>query len=169
MTATLGVKTLGSEWVAVSPEADVTGYAVISERGDELGRILDYILDESGEIRYLALETGLWIFGKKVLIPVGLCRIDATKQEVTVKNFDRNQIDAMPAFEEIEDVDRDYELDLLTRYDVAVPDLNSSENNVAAPFPYDQFDIFKLPEQLRVLEAEIPEEDAQLQSDRIEP
>ena len=40
--------------------------------GDErIGSVNDVLVDEEGHFRYLIISTGAWIFGKKVMLPIG--------------------------------------------------------------------------------------------------
>jgi len=40
------------------------------------------LVDEQGNFRYLVVDLGLWIFGKKVLLPVGRARFDYNPSHV---------------------------------------------------------------------------------------
>jgi hypothetical protein len=62
---------------------DVKGLDVYAGRTNEkIGSIHDVLVDETGAFRYLVIDTGFWIFGKKVLPPVGRCHIDAPVQRI---------------------------------------------------------------------------------------
>lgn len=52
---------------------------------------------------------GFWIFGKKVLLPVGRSRIDHTSDRVYVLGMTREQADNLPEYDERQTVDYDYE------------------------------------------------------------
>jgi hypothetical protein len=63
-------------------EIDLVGFAVEALDG-EIGRI-DEATQEIGT-RYLVVDTGPWIFGKKVMLPAGLVeRVDVANQRVYV-------------------------------------------------------------------------------------
>jgi hypothetical protein len=56
---------------------DVKGSGVYAEGNDDkIGNISDILVDEEGHFRYFVVDLGFWIFGKKVLLPVGRSRID---------------------------------------------------------------------------------------------
>lgn len=90
---------------------DVKGLDVHSAKTDEkIGSIDDILVDETGRFRYLVIDTGFWIFGKKVLLPVGRCYIDTNKERIYAKNlFNKNQAENLPEYSEAMTVDYDYE------------------------------------------------------------
>src|SRR5688572_29858350 len=116
MTPRLGTKTLGSEWVGMELDTDLYGYRAFAERAEELGTIQDYIFDEAGRLRYLIVDTGFWIFGKRVLIPAGLAEVDDRHHKVLFHGLSRHLLDELPAFENLNDLDTAYENELLKIY-----------------------------------------------------
>jgi hypothetical protein len=78
-------------------EIDLVGYEVEAIDG-EIGRI-----DETSEdigIRYLVVDTGPWIFGKKVMLPAGLVeRVELSNKRVHVGRA-RDVIKRAPEFNE---------------------------------------------------------------------
>lgn len=79
-----------------SPEAqDLTGYAVEATDGT-IGHV-DRQADDSG-MRHLVVDTGVWVFGKSVLVPVGVVAdIDSHAQKVTM-TCTRDEIKSAPRF-----------------------------------------------------------------------
>jgi uncharacterized protein (TIGR02271 family) len=68
------------------------------------------LLDEnSGEFRYLIVDLGFWIFGKKVLLPVGRSRMDQGADRVYVIGLSREQAENLPEFKSDMAIDHDYE------------------------------------------------------------
>jgi hypothetical protein len=68
------------------PEAvgrlDVTGFEVVAADGS-IGKV-DESINESGG-SYLLVDTGVWIFGKKVILPAGLVeRVDRDEEKLYV-------------------------------------------------------------------------------------
>ena len=62
---------------------DIKGLGVYTETTNEkIGIISDVLVDEEGHFRYLVVDLGFWIFGKKVLLPVGRSRIDYNADRV---------------------------------------------------------------------------------------
>jgi uncharacterized protein (TIGR02271 family) len=88
---------------------DVKGLDVYSTSGDEkVGKVHDALVDEQGQFRYLIIDTGFWVFGKKIMLPVGLSRIDYSNKRVNV-NLTKEQVENLPEFTDDLKVDRQYE------------------------------------------------------------
>ncbi|MFG2058463.1 PRC-barrel domain-containing protein [Micromonospora sp. NPDC048930] len=81
---------------------DLTGYRVEATDG-RIGSV-DEATEDAGA-RYLVVDTGPWIFGKKVLLPVGtVARVDHLDRVVHVDRT-RDQVKESPAFDP-DDFDR---------------------------------------------------------------
>lgn len=88
---------------------DIKGLDVYSQPGDDkIGTVHDALVDEGGEFRYLIIDTGFWVFGKKVMLPIGLARIDYNDRRVYAR-LTKEQAHDLPEFGEDLKVDRDYE------------------------------------------------------------
>lgn len=88
---------------------DIKGLDVYSTAGDEkIGKIDDALVDEQGQFRYLIVDTGFWIFGKKIMLPVGLSRIDYSNHRVHA-NLTKEQVENLPEFTDDLKLDRTYE------------------------------------------------------------
>lgn len=75
-----------------------TGYDVEALDGS-IGKVDDATLDAAG-MGHMVVDTGPWIFGKKVLLPAGVIRdIDDTDEKVFV-NRTKDQIKDAPEFDE---------------------------------------------------------------------
>ncbi|OKH39325.1 photosystem reaction center subunit H [[Phormidium ambiguum] IAM M-71] len=90
---------------------DVKGIDVYADGSDEkIGSIKDVLVDDqSGRFRYFVVDTGFWVFGKKVLLPVGRSRIDANAERIYAIGLTKEQVEQLPEFDELEKVDYDYE------------------------------------------------------------
>ncbi|MEA5514296.1 DUF2382 domain-containing protein [Nodularia sp. UHCC 0506] len=89
---------------------DIKGLGVYTDVGHEkIGTISDVLVDEEGHFRYLIVDLGFWIFGKKVLLPVGRSRIDYDANRVYALGMTREQAEDLPKFEEGRTLDYDYE------------------------------------------------------------
>lgn len=76
---------------------------------DKVGSVDDILVDDNGAIRYLIINTGNWIMGKKVLLPIGFARIDYDRDRVYAKNLTKSQVEALPEFKNDMTVDYDHE------------------------------------------------------------
>lgn len=89
---------------------DIKGLGVYTEGSDEkIGSVNDVLVDEEGHFRYLVVELGFWIFGKKVLLPIGRTRIDYNNDRVYAIGLTREQAEELPEFNERLTTDYDYE------------------------------------------------------------
>ncbi|MEH2287663.1 DUF2382 domain-containing protein [Nostoc sp.] len=89
---------------------DIKGMGVYVQGTDEkIGTINDAVVDDQGAFRYLIVDLGFWIFGKKVLLPVGKSRIDSTANRVYVVGITREQAENLPEYQEHTTLDYDYE------------------------------------------------------------
>ncbi|MDX2214584.1 MAG: DUF2382 domain-containing protein [Oculatellaceae cyanobacterium bins.114] len=76
---------------------------------DKVGSIDELLVDEEGRFRYFVINTGVWVFGKKVLLPIGQSRISYSDRRVYVDSLTRDQVEHLPEFNNDMLVDYDYE------------------------------------------------------------
>ncbi|MEH2058535.1 MAG: DUF2382 domain-containing protein [Nostoc sp.] len=89
---------------------DIKGLGVYTQGTDEkIGTVSDVLVDEEGHFRYLVVDLGFWIFGKKVLLPLGRARIDYNVDRVYTIGLTREQAEDLPEFNERQTLDYDYE------------------------------------------------------------
>lgn len=91
---------------------EIKGLGVYTEGTDEkIGTVDDVLVDEKGHFRYLVVDLGFWIFGKKVLLPIGRSRIDYPSDRVYAIGLTREQAEDLPEFNErlATDTNYDYE------------------------------------------------------------
>ena len=70
-------KLCSNDWENLKIVVRPGDYDVYSDRDDEkVGTVKNIWVDESGRFGYLVVDTGFWIFGKQVLLPVDRTRID---------------------------------------------------------------------------------------------
>jgi uncharacterized protein (TIGR02271 family) len=76
---------------------------------EKIGSVDDVLVDDEGRFRYLVINTGLWVVGKKVLLPIGRARVDADANRVYATNLTKAQVEALPEFTNDLIVDYDHE------------------------------------------------------------
>lgn len=78
---------------------------------DKIGSVDDVLVDDDGRFRYLVVNTGAWIFGKKVMLPIGMAQISYSDRRVYANGLTRDQVENLPEFNSdmIERYDYDYE------------------------------------------------------------
>ncbi|MEX0268306.1 DUF2382 domain-containing protein [Leptolyngbyaceae cyanobacterium UHCC 1019] len=89
-------------------DQDIIGYDLYAGK-DKVGSVDDLLVDDIGKIRYLIINTGTWILGKKVLLPVGRSRIDYKAHRITAEGLTRSQAESLPQYDGTMPVDYDYE------------------------------------------------------------
>ena len=81
----------------IDTQVDLTGFGVEALDGS-IGKI-DEATYETGR-SYLVVDTGPWIFGKKVMLPAGVVkRVDETEEKVHV-NRTKDEIKNAPEFDD---------------------------------------------------------------------
>ena len=83
----------------------------------DIGRVVDLIVDDDDwQLRYLVVDTGHWLPGRKVLIPLEWAqRISWSESEVIVE-MTRQAVEDSPRFHPEEPVNREYEVMLYDYY-----------------------------------------------------
>ncbi|MEL7350384.1 MAG: DUF2382 domain-containing protein [Cyanobacteria bacterium P01_A01_bin.116] len=85
-------------------------YSVYADGDDKVGSVEDGLFEsETGQFRYLIVDTGIWIFGKKILLPIGRARFDNDDRRVYVEGLTKEQVENLPEYNGDRTVDYDYE------------------------------------------------------------
>ena len=99
--------TIAEIWTysSTAPSVDLTGFKVEALDGS-IGKV-DESTNEAGG-SFIVVDTGPWIFGKKVMLPAGVLeRIDPDEKQVYV-NRTKDQIKGAPEFDESRETDQRY-------------------------------------------------------------
>jgi hypothetical protein len=105
---------------------DLVGYGVEALDGS-IGKIDEASNDVSES--YLIVDTGPWIFGKKVMLPAGtIQRVDADDQKVFV-NRTKEQIKSAPEYDETRQSDTGYRDELGSYYGAGGPGYRDWEDD----------------------------------------
>ncbi len=89
--------------------ADIDQYSIYTEGENKIGSAKDILVDQSGRFRYLVVDTGPWVFGKDVLLPIGLAHFDYDRNRITVDGLSKQQVENLPSYNSIDAVDEQYE------------------------------------------------------------
>lgn len=93
--------------------SDITGYGVEALDGS-IGKVDEASYDVGAG--YVVVDTGPWIFGKKVMLPAGtIARVDRDDEKVFV-NRTKDQIKNAPEFDESSYRDEPYRSELGSYY-----------------------------------------------------
>jgi hypothetical protein len=102
--------------VAVVPEGetpDLSGFSVEATDG-QIGTVDEHTYDVGAS--YLVVDTGPWIFGKKVMLPAGVIRQVDLDDEVIYVARTKDEIKNSPEFDESNYRDEKYRGDLGSYY-----------------------------------------------------
>jgi len=122
---------------------DITHFSVYANDSDndqdKVGTVTDMLVDENnGRFRYFIVDTGFWVFGKKVLLPVGLARLNYDNERIFVQGLTKEQVENLPEFTENLRIDRDYEDRVRAGYRPLVPTATIPQPPVGAAYDYGQ-------------------------------
>jgi hypothetical protein len=80
---------------------DLTNFNVIAKGDEKVGTVASVLVeDRSQRIRYLVVDAGFWLLGKKLLLPIGLAEIVYMDRQVYVENLTKEQIKALPEYQD---------------------------------------------------------------------
>lgn len=94
---------------------DILGFDLYSGK-EKVGSIDDLLVDDQGKFRYLVINTGAWIFGKKIMLPMGLAHIDFQNHRIQTDGLTRSQVENLPEYKDNMVVDYDQEERLRDAY-----------------------------------------------------
>jgi hypothetical protein len=83
--------------IETQPNIDLTGFKVEATDG-EIGKVDDATWEAGGS--FLIVDTGPWIFGKKMMIPAGLVRDIDPDTETIFVNRTKDEIKNAPQFDD---------------------------------------------------------------------
>lgn len=95
---------------------NIDSYKVYTEGENQIGSVKDLLVDDSGRFRYAIIDTGPWIFGKDVLLPIGLAQFDHPRNYIYVDGLSRKQVEDLPEYQRDRIVDEDYENHVREQY-----------------------------------------------------
>lgn len=88
-----------------------------TEHGSEqIGRVEALLVDDRDRLRYLVVDTGFWVFGKKILLPIGCCVDDPERNRIYVTGLTKSQVNRLPNYSDETIVDERYEAQLQSVY-----------------------------------------------------
>jgi uncharacterized protein (TIGR02271 family) len=105
-----------------SNDDDVKGLDLYAA-DEKIGSVHDVLIDDQGKFRYLVINTGMWVVGKKVLLPIGRARIDYMNKRVYADNLTKGQIEALPEFTDDMTIDYDHEEEVRGIYRSPMPNM----------------------------------------------
>ncbi|MGF1497990.1 MAG: DUF2382 domain-containing protein [Elainellaceae cyanobacterium] len=90
--------------------AHIDSFHVYTQANEQIGSVKDALVDsQTGKFRYLVVDTGFWIFGKNVLMPIGLGHFDYDNRRIYVDGLTKEQVENLPEYRSDMTIDQDYE------------------------------------------------------------
>jgi hypothetical protein len=99
----------GTTATAAAETSDLTGFSVEARDGG-IGKVDEATYDVGGS--YIIVDTGPWIFGKKVMLPAGLVENVDLDTETVYVGRTKDEIKSAPEFDEASYRDETYRSDL---------------------------------------------------------
>jgi hypothetical protein len=100
--------------VVTAPSLDLSGFKVEALDGG-IGKVDEATYEAGGS--FIVVDTGPWIFGKKVLLPAGVIRDIDLDTETVFVNRTKEQIKNAPEFDEKHYRDQNYRNEVGSYYD----------------------------------------------------
>jgi hypothetical protein len=100
--------------------AEVDGYEIAASDG-EIGTVADFLINPlDWRVRYLVIDTGNWLPGKKVIVATGwISDVDWSNQRVSLE-INRHKVETSPDMDTVPSLQRSDEARLFEHYG-AVP------------------------------------------------
>lgn len=102
------IKDFDPDYKAHFDNDDVIGFDLYSGT-EKIGSVEDVLVDDNGAFRYLVINTGVWILGKKVLMPIAQGRIVYAEHKVYANNLTKAQVESLPDYNPDHLIDYDHE------------------------------------------------------------
>jgi uncharacterized protein (TIGR02271 family) len=114
------IKDFNTEYKEHLDDRDLKGLDVYVA-DEKIGSVEDMLVDDNGQFRYLVINTGIWVLGKKVLLPIGRAKIDENAHRVYAQNLTKEQVEALPQFTNDLILDYDHEEQVRSVYRTETP------------------------------------------------
>ena len=95
---------------------EMLDYSILATNG-EIGHVIDILLDDSDlKARYLVIDTGGWLSGRKVLLSAAWLSRVVPEKKMIVVNIDKKRIEESPLYDPNVEIPREYETRLHDHY-----------------------------------------------------
>jgi PRC-barrel domain len=95
---------------------EMLDYSILATDG-EIGHVSDILLGDSDlKVRYLVIDTGGWLSGRKVLLSTAWLSGVAPEKQLIVVNIDKKRIEESPPYDPNVEIPREYETQLHDHY-----------------------------------------------------
>jgi hypothetical protein len=102
----------------INTSLEFCGYKAYTTDNTLLGSIYDFVCDQHGNIIFLVVEAGFWVFAKKVLVPLHCFQFIHEKEKALLPGFTPEVIQRLPAFHSEDVENQDYLQQLYETYEL---------------------------------------------------
>ena len=103
---------------------DIRTLDLYTEGNVKVGSVADVLVDADGRFRYLVIDTQYDSSDKRILLPIGLSRVDYNQHRVYVDGLSKEQVQHLPEYRDSLIVDYDYEEQVRRAYRPISSDVN---------------------------------------------
>ena len=125
---------------------DPSDIHVRSRKGEDLGHIDGFLVDETGRPVYFVVDSGGWFLGRHYLLPVGKAKRESADERALVVDIDKHTFKRYPEFHKqgfmamSNDEARRYEWRVLEAIDP-----NAARQRPAAAIVYEEYEYYRAP------------------------
>ncbi len=88
---------------------DIKALDLYTQGEVKVGLVADALVDHDGRFRYLVIDTSLDCVNKRILLPIGLSRINYSAKRVYIDGLSKQQVEDLPEYKEETIVNNEYE------------------------------------------------------------
>lgn len=133
---------------------EISGYSILATNGEKIGDVHDFFFDdELWTIRYIVVDTGTWLPGKKVLLVPSVVERPEWETHTLPVRLNKDQIKSSPEIDADKPVSRQAEIELHKHYNW-VPYWVVPPHGIAPPISHKEEEEKEKKEEPEVLEGE---------------
>jgi hypothetical protein len=121
---------------------DVKALDLYTSGEQKIGSVDEVLVDSDGQFRYLIIDMKALGAGKKILLPIGLTRIDYNAGRVYTDGMSKDRVEQLPEYKDGVAIDHDYEHQVRVVYHPASQPAGKSGANLYEQQP----DIYQVSE-----------------------
>ncbi len=125
---------------------DIKSLDLYTEGEVRIGSVADVLVDDDGKFRYLVIDVMYDSTDKRILLPIGLSRIDYNRDRVYVDGLSKEQVERLPEYRESIIADYDYEEKVRQAYRSTANNVNYDRNTYNYQQDADLYDLDAAPE-----------------------
>ncbi|HEY9643391.1 MAG TPA: PRC-barrel domain-containing protein [Coleofasciculaceae cyanobacterium] len=81
-------------------DADILKFEVLTEQRERVGKVVDILMDDIGQLYYLVVDIGSWLARKFILVAPEQFRIDRQRQQICLVGLTKQQVHNLPMYDD---------------------------------------------------------------------